>query len=295
MDHHERVLDILEHGRLNWTLRKEELPQPLGAETTQRCALHRSDTGARSCTVGAHYQPMQNHAFVELVLTAGKQLGLDVCDAGALGAGRLVFIRLGLRNAPVMSGGASRSLTITLDHGAPGRIAMGTTITSLKHGSTFWRMDPQNRTRSTTYALPDGTRTLVAHLKEAIAFEQHVMRNLERMKQYEVDQVTTEKITMAMLLDIYRFQMDRGFPPTSRTGKRMMQIAQAITSEISLEGASLLALFKGVLRFSTLHAVPPHMQLAYAACGEGYRTNNKAYELIVEFMNRTGERNYRLS
>ena len=135
----ERVFDILENTKTNWSVKKLPLVSAVDGLATDSYGIFRNDNNKWLGTVKDRYEPMQNAKLIELLVQASEMLNLEITKGGMLNNGSKVFYQMQLQDEHIGKSGVKRFLTAANSHDGSSSIAFGTTNTVIVCENTFYK------------------------------------------------------------------------------------------------------------------------------------------------------------
>ena len=247
-----RIEDVLNQTKLNWTVREEAIVTASGIEIPERKALIRDDNNKVLSVQGEGYQMYQNSQLVELLDRVSSQVGLPIHSGGLFGDGRKVFVQM-----------KSNDLKLGTDK-VEGYI---TGINSFD-GSTSLAFGPSNLTiscQNTFFAVFKSLETRIKHTKNMDLRIEDVCRGMEQALVEEVKMFETIKrlseaefgakereLTTKMLFNIAKDVKLNEIEALSTVTKNRVSAFEAdLLRELKEKGNTLWGLFSGVTRYTT--------------------------------------------
>lgn len=275
----EKTFDLLERTNLNWSVKKSPLFTADGI-ATESFGIIRSDNNAWLGTVGRIYEPIQNAELAEILLEAADGLNLPVERGGMLGDGKKVYLQIGLPEDFIGKSTIKRWITGLNHHNSDGAIGFGSTNTVVVCRNTFYAAFGElMRFRHTSTAIERITLAMKA-LRSALGLEQQQVDNFKAMSNLTLG----EDVFSAVIAKVFNVGLETKSKDITTAHKaKLVEIAKAIETEVTLEGATLWGLFNGITRY-TNHVARAKDRQSYLMTGAGYDTNALAYSEIMKWV-----------
>lgn len=286
----EQTFDLLEGTKLNWTVTKEALVSAEDNKPTTSFGLFRKDNGTHLATVTKRYQIYQNYELAEAIIQATHEIGLQTTRGGQLDGGKRVYLQAELPEVHVGKSGVNRWMTGIGIHGG-GSVGFGSSDTVIVCRNTFYKAYGDLSKFRHTASIQDRIKEFIHGIKIALGIAE------QQIKTYQIMANTTLKEEVFTNVMKYVFDVnvnDKATELTTRQKGKLQVVADAIETEMKLQGGTLWGLFNGITRYTNHHALKPKANLApdlraeklktYLMVGEGYETNLKAYKTITDWL-----------
>ena len=275
------VLDVLEQTGLNWTVRKEDLVSTSGL-ITPNSGVFRNDNNEWLGTVSKKYTPYQNGELVKTIVDASNHIGLYVESGGILNKGKKVFVQLGLPEEFIGNSSVKRYITALNHHNGLGSVAFGSTNTVVVCQNTFYRAYKElQKFRHHANAF-DKIKMAVMELNNTIKEDVKLMETFKLMASIKMEDEVIDKVVK----ECFAVDLNSNTDATARQLKKRDSILQSIQTEQGLEGNTMWGLFNGVTRHTNHGVTRSAGKLDYIMSGQGYITNLKAYDTIVDWIDK---------
>lgn len=287
----EATLDLLINTGLNWTVTKEKLIAEDGKPTSS-FGLFRKDNGVHLSTVTDRYTVYQNYELAEALIEATHEIGLNTTRGGQLDGGKRVYLQAEMPETYIGNSGVKRWMTGLGVHGG-GSVAFGSTDVVVVCQNTFYRAYGELSKFRHTASIQERVKQFVEEIKIAIGISQQQVQTYKIMANLPLKEeifVGVMKHVFGVDINKKKEELDLG----SRERNKLIEVNNAIETELKLEGGTLWGLFNGITRFTNHHAMKPKADLApelraeklktYLMVGGGYETNLKAYKTITDWL-----------
>lgn len=274
----EKVFNLLEKTKLNWTVNKEPLIA-LDGKQTGSFGMFRNDNDKWLGTVGNQYTAYQNHEMAELMVQASNGIGLDVAKGGDLGDGKKVFLQVPLQDKLIGHDTVKRNITCINSHDGTTSIAFGSSNIVLSCSNQFHRMYKEGGLTRFRHSSNSKERINQAmkDMRIALGHDEDLMKKFEIMASMSIkDEIFAKVMQKAFKVDLDAKSSDL----STRKINKMKSIADTIESELDSKGATLWGLFNGVTYY-TNHIAPTKDKNEYLMLGGGYRTNLSAFNEVM--------------
>lgn len=284
----EKVFNILEQCKLNWTVRRIPLisnelnleEQSFNNLPTSSEGVFRSDNKAHIGTVGSTYHPFQNFQLAETLVLATEELGLKISKGGLLHGGRLVYLQTELKEEFIGKSGVKRFVTALNSHDGSSQVGFGSSNTVVICQNTFYKAYKDVSKFRHSSKLNERVKAAIIDLRKAIVNDETLMKEFKVMSEAPLRDDVFAKI----LEKCFKVNLDAKSSDVSpQTIKKMNDVNASILAEMDVHGSNLWALFNGVTRY-TNHYTTPKNKEQYIMTGGGYDTNIKAYNIISEHL-----------
>lgn len=279
----ERIFEILETTKTNWSARKLPLVSAPDNYATGAYGIFRSDNNEWLGTVRDKYVPMQNATLVGFLLDAVDMLDLEIKKGGSLHNGKKVFYQIELPNEYIGNSGVRRYITGLNAHDGTRSIGFGSSNTVIVCENTFHRAYRElNKVRHYVSAY-DTVKELAMNLREQITTDNKLMETFKRMADIPLRDEMVERIITKL------FKLDTNENVDHLHGKvknNLLTFADNLNTEIQLEGKTVWGLFNAVTRYTNHHAAPKDAarKNEYLMVGAGAMLSNLAYEELMQYV-----------
>jgi len=279
MNYGDKVIDILENTKLNWTVEKEPLFRANG-EKTSTFGLFRKDNGNQLNQVKNSYMVYQNYQLVEdLVDVVGDYLQIDNINSikgGALQHGRKIFLQFPIEEVGIKNDIVKRYLTFINSHDGSTTIAMGSSNIVVSCSNTFFSahrgMAKRNRFKHTDSSL-DKIRELKTEMAEALTNERIIIDRMKSLVNKPLNEQDIDNVKNIVLGTI---------PKDAST--RKLNLLEGLTNSINKElvekGVDAWGLFNGVTYYNT-HVANKNSGDYNTIFGGGNRSNNAVLDYLT--------------
>jgi len=280
----EKTFDLLEATGLNWTVTKESLVSQDG-KPTNSYGLFRKDNGNHLYTVGKRYEVYQNYQLAEALITATESIDLTLSRGGMLSGGAKVYLQAELPQEYIGKSGVKRHIT-GLNSFDGACIGFGSSNTVVVCQNTWFMAYGELSKFRHTLTADEKIKTFIEGLRTAMQLEGELVTKCKIM----ADLPMRDEIFAKVLAKCFNVDIDEKMGDVStRTKNKMTVVADAIATEVALEGATLWGLFNGITRYTNHLAVKPENRDEYIMTGGGYDTNKVAFDTIMAWVSENTE------
>lgn len=278
----EKVLEILEQTKTNWTAKKEELFS-LDGKPSKHFGMFRGDNGYCMGVVKDGYTPMQNSRLLELLVDASSELDLDVTNGGVMKQGARVFYQMQLPDEFVGKSSIKRHITALNSHDGSMSIGFGSSNTVVVCQNTFYRaykdLSKVKHTETSDLRVQD----IVADIKRTIKKDILLIEDFKRMADLEMQDEIVERVIRKM------FGIDPSMQQSEISTRKYNQVqkfAGNIKTEVDLEGKTVWALFNAVTRYTNHEIAPKEIEKKseHLMMGRGQELSNVAFDDIMAWV-----------
>ena len=277
----EKVFELLESTKLNWTVNKEPLVG-IDGKATESFGMFRNDNDKWLGTVGNQYRAYQNHEMAELMVQASDGIGLDVTKGGSMNEGRKVFLQIPLEDKLIGPDTVKRNLTCLNSHDGSTSISFGSTNTVVSCSNQFHRISREkgmNRFRHSANS-KDRINQAMQDMRIALGHDEELMKNFEIMANMPIkDEIFARVMTKAFGVNLDAKTGEF----STRKINTMKTVAATIEGELDAKGSTLWGLFNGVTYY-TNHIAQNSDKDDYVMLGGGYKTNLSAFNEVMKWI-----------
>lgn len=286
----DRVADLLDRYNLRWTVSKQPLLLPDGAQTPFQ-AVVRDDNNHAFTTCKDGYTPYQNSELAELVIRIGERTQFEIHSGGMFNHGGKVYIQLKTGNN-ITNIGENRSTVEGFITGINGHDG----TTSLKWGSLSYticcrntfaaaKSDLQNTVRHTA-SIHDRVDIALREIEKLASQEKTLFDQFIRLASIPATKQNIAKVVRQVTgVDIDKKRSDAEQIYSSYAINRAGELSHSIANEMSYKGQTLWGLFSGVTHYST-HKMPApkrdNARLESKYVGTGAEIDNNAFATILQ-------------
>lgn len=276
----ERTFAILEGTNTNWLVNKLPLITAEGYQT-ESFGNFRSDNNDWLGTTKGRYEVMNNHTLVEQLVQATEMLDLSVTNGGMLKGGRKVYYQIELPEQYIGKSNVKRQITALNSHDGSTCIGFGSSSTVVVCQNTFHKsMKEVDKVLHTGNSL-ERIKALANRLKEAIVGDNKLMEVMQNMANVPLrDEMIERTIRKLFLVDT----TEKLTNIPTRTKNNIESFADALDTEIKLEGATVWGLFNAVTRYTNHVAAPQKDKENYLMNGAGAKMNNLAFNELMQYI-----------
>ena len=275
-----KVFEILEKTNLNWSVRKEDLITASGLQTPN-AGVFRNDTNEWLGTVSKKYTPYQNDDLITTIVEASSYIGLNIEKGGTINNGKKVYVQLSLPDEYIGNSSVKRYITGLNSHNGLSSIAFGSTNTVMACQNTFLKVYSELQKFRHTSTASEKVKAAVMEMKNTIMQDNNLMETFKLMSSIDLKDEAISNV----MLNCFGVDLDSNQSKvSSRKVKTIETISKSIETEIQLEGKTLWGLFNGITRFTNHHATTPEKSNDYIMNGQGYLTNLKGYNTIMDWI-----------
>ena len=278
----EKTFSLLESTNLNWTVSKEELVSKDGKQT-ETFGIFRNDSNAWLGSVGNRYTPLQNWELAETIVGATEGIGLETTRGGEIDGGKKVYLQAALPSMYIGKSSISRWITALNSNDGSSSIGFGSTSQVVICQNTFHRAYKDLDKFRHTESAKSRIETAMNDLRKALNLDEILMGNFKKMADIELkDEMVERVIRKLFTIDAHTDKKD----VSSRKLNQVTAFADALQTEINLEGKTIWGLFNAVTRYTNHVAAPKdeNDKLHYLVSGGGYRINNLAFDEVMKFV-----------
>lgn len=278
----ERVFDLLNISELNWEVSKEPLTSAVDGTATPMFGTFKKTSRDFLGAVRDRYAVYQNWQLAESLILASDSLGIEYSDGGQLHNGRKVFLQASLPDTFIGKSNVKRQLTAINSHDGSTCIAFGSSNTVVVCENTFFRAYKDLTKFRHSVQAPDKVKALAMDMNAAILADNVLIDNFKKMSEVPLRDEMIERV----IRNVFRVSPDQQTDEISTRKKNMVQsFADALETEIQLEGKTVWGLFNAVTRYTNHIATDGYSKEAkqtYLMSGGGYQISNLTYELLMK-------------
>ena len=280
MNTNEKVFNLLESTGLNWSVVKSPLVSVDGHPTETFGIFKNGSEWLGS--VGNQYTPFQNAEMAQTIVEASEAINIETNRGGMLQGGRKVFLQAQLPNEFIGNSGVRRWITCTNSHDGSSSISFGSTNTVIVCENTFHRANRDGSKFRHTMNASERVRTAMLDMKMALNADIALMDNFKRMADIKLNEDMVEKVVRKLfLIDVANEK-----EASSRKKNQVTAFADALRTEIGLEGATLWGLFNGITRYTNHVAAPSKedKKADYLMNGGGFTLSNLGFNEVMKLV-----------
>lgn len=280
MNTNEKVFNLLESTDLNWSVVKSPLVSVDGHPTETFGIFKNGSEWLGS--VGNQYTPFQNAEMAQTIVEASEAINIETNRGGMLQGGRKVFLQAQLPNEFIGNSGVRRWITCTNSHDGSSSISFGSTNTVIVCENTFHRANRDGSKFRHTMNASERVRTAMLDMKMALNADIALMDNFKRMADIKLNEDMVEKVVRKLfLIDVANEK-----EASSRKKNQVTAFADALRTEIGLEGATLWGLFNGITRYTNHVAAPSKedKKADYLMNGGGFTLSNLGFNEVMKLV-----------
>jgi len=280
----ERVFDILEATKTNWSVKKLPLVSAVDGLPTDSYGLFRNDNNKWLGTVKDRYEPMQNSTLVQLLVQATEMLNLDISKGGILQNGAKVFYQMQLADEFIGNSGIKRYITANNSHDGSCSIGFGTTNTVIICQNTFHKAYKDlGKVKHTMNALPR-VKAIAEDLRLTLGFEEKIMDNFKRMADVPLNDEIVERLIKKLFPPVN--ETDKLSDLSTKTKNKLILFSDNLNTEMKLQGGTIWGLFNAVTRYTNHTSAPSNedSKQNYLMNGGGYKLSNLAFNELMSYV-----------
>lgn len=277
----ERVFDLLEQTGLNWEVSKEPLISSIDGATTKAYGTFKKSSRQYLGMVRDRYTVYQNHQLAESIILAADSINVDYTDGGEMKNGCRIYLQASLPDEYIGKSNVKRNLTALNSHDGSTSIAFGSSNTVVVCENTFFRAYKDLTKFRHSISAPEKVKSLAMDMNAAIKADEQLMVNFKRMSEVTLRDEMIEKV----IRKIFNVTGDtKQNDISTRKSNIISSFADALDTEINLEGKTVWGLFNAVTRYTNHIAAPnnPSAKKDYIMTGTGYRLSNLTYEMLMQ-------------
>ena len=279
----ERTFELLESTGLNWKVRKEQLQTKDGI-ITGSYGIIRNDNQAWLGTTKERYEIYQNADLAETIIEATDAMNIETKRGGQLCDGRKVYLQAELPQEFIGKSGVNRWITALNSHDGSTSIGFGSTSTVIVCQNTFYRAyNGINKFRHTASAKAR-VEMAIQDLKKTLEMDNKLMTTFKRM----ADMPMKDEIVERVIRKIFAVEPSQKQVDTSTRKKNQIEsFANALETEINLEGKTIWGLFNGITRYTNHVAGPKDVnkKMDFLMEGGGYKLSNIGFDELMAYVN----------
>lgn len=282
MEKFEKVFEILESTKTNWSAEKINLVTPCG-KSTGSFGMFRSDNGEWLGTVRERYEPYQNSKLVENLVDACESINLELKSGGALRKGAKVYYQIELPTEYVGRSNVKRYITALNSHDGSTSIAFGSSNTVVACHNRFFRAYKELEKVKHTITAESRIEDLISNLRMTLTLDEKLFDQFKRMADIEMN----DAIVQTLVNKLWKVDVQKNLDSLSTRSKNQIEtFANNLQTEIQLEGKTIWGLFNAVTRY-TNHEAAPKDELKkqdYLFTGTGATLSNLAFDTLLEYV-----------
>jgi phage/plasmid-like protein (TIGR03299 family) len=280
MTTNEKVFNLLESTNLNWSVVKTPLVSIDGFPTETFGIFKNGSEWLGS--VGNQYVPFQNAEMAQTIVEASEAIDIETNRGGLLQGGRKVYLQAQLPNEFIGNSGIKRWITCTNSHDGSSSISFGSTNTVIVCENTFHRANREGSRFRHTMNASERVKSAMLDMKLALNADILLMENFKRMADVKLNEDMIEKVVKKL------FTIDTPNQKEASTRKKnqVTAFADALRTEIGLEGATLWGLFNGITRYTNHVAAPSNedKKTDYLMNGAGFSLSNLGFNEVMKLV-----------
>ena len=279
----EQTFELLQSTGLNWSVSKQQLQTASGI-ITPGYGIIRNDNSDCLGIVRSQYEPFQNSQLAETIIEATDAMNIKTNRGGSLKGGSKVYLQAEIADEYIGKSGVKRWITALNSHDGSTSIAFGSTNTVVVCQNTFYRayngVDKFRHTSSAKARIEQA----IAQLRNTLELDNKLMENFKRMADMPMKDEIVERVIRKL------FEVDPSVKQADISTRKKNQVesfANALQTEIQLEGATVWGLFNGVTRY-TNHVInhkDDSKKMDSLMDGTGYKLSNLAFDELMRWVN----------
>jgi phage/plasmid-like protein (TIGR03299 family) len=277
----DRVLDLLNVSGLNWEVSKERLISFEDEAPTPMYGTFKKTSREFLGAVRDRYSVYQNWQLAESLMFAADSLNLTYQDGGQLHGGRKVFLQASLPEVYIGKSEVKRNLTAINSHDGSTCIGFGSSNTVVVCENTFFRAYKDLTKFRHSVQAPDRVKALAMDMNAAINADKVLISNFKQM----ADTPLRDEMIERVIKKVFNVSGEQKQDEISTRKKNMVQsFADALDTEIQLEGSTVWGLFNAVTRYTNhiaSNGYDKEQKQTYLMSGGGYHLSNLTYELLM--------------
>lgn len=283
----EKVFNLLENTKTNWSVTKEPLTAPDGKKT-ESFGIFRNDNNGWLGTVGNQYTAMQNSTMAHTIVEASNNLNLDAFRGGLLSEGEKVYYQVALSDKIVGPDTIKRYITALNSHDGSTSIGFGSSSTVVICQNTFYKALKGIEKFRHTMTAEARVQIAMETLTNAINSDNKLMESFERMTEHKVTKPILESLVKKL------FGTDLGVTNKEVSTQKKNQLtafSNGLEMEFSRHGGNTLwSLFNGVTYYTNHIETKDNKGLtkkdniANVMIGTGLNKNLVAYDIIMDWI-----------
>lgn len=288
MSTEERIFNLLEETKTNWTIVKKPMVS-IDGDKSGSFGLYRKDLNHWFASVGNQYTPYQNHELATAVIKASEGISDDV-KGGLFKKGAKVFYQVKLPDHIVETETVKRNITALNSHDGTTSIAFGSSNTVVSCQNSFYRAYKGLKKFRHTATAADQITQARKELHAAISNDEKLMEDFKRMTEHKIDQ----KLFGSLTERLFKVDMKASAKDVSTQKKnQLLKFSDAIEQELDHKGETLWGLFNGVTYY-TNHVAPNEKQnrQEYIMTGTGGEKNLIAFKTIMSWINESAPKQF---
>lgn len=279
----EKTFSLLEATGLNWSVSKHQLQTQSGI-ITPGYGIIRNDNNDCLGVVRERYEIFQNSQLAETIIEATDAMNIQTNRGGELKGGAKVYLQAEIADEYIGKSGVKRWITALNSHDGSTSIAFGSTNTVIVCQNTFYRayngVDKFRHTSSAKARIEQA----IAQLRNTLELDNKLMENFKRMADMPLkDEIVERVIRKLFTIDPSQKQADT----STRKKNQVVAFADALQTEIQLEGATIWGLFNGITRY-TNHVIKHKddaKKMDSLMDGTGYKLSNLGFDELMLWVN----------
>lgn len=283
----DRVFDLLNISGLNWEVTKEPLISSIDQSPTPMYGNFKKTSREFLGAVRDRYAVYQNWQLAESLILAADTLNLNYSDGGELHKGRKVFLQAELPETHIGKSAVKRNLTAINSHDGSTCIAFGSSNTVIVCENTFFRAYKDLTKFRHSVAAPERVKALAMDMNAAINADNVLIANFKHMADVPLRDEMVEKV----IRKVFNVSgQDKQDDISTRKFNMVQKFADALDTEIQLEGKTVWGLFNAVTRYTNHIASAGYdaeAKQTYLMSGGGYHLSNLTYELLMRELGET--------
>lgn len=276
-DVNEKVFNLLEATKTNWSVSKKEL-QSMDGLKTESFGIFRNDTNAWLGTRTDDYQPMQNATLAQTIIEASNDIG-EKFRGGILQGGKKVFYQIALPDHKIETDTIKRWITTVNSHDGSSAIGFGSSNTVVICQNTFYRAYKEIEKFRHSLTANDRLQIAKKKLQEVLMSDQSLMTDYEKMTEHKIDKPIFERV-LKNLFDVTDVNTNAADVST-RKKNSLQTFNTVLESELASHGETLWGLFNAVTYYENHIGVKEEKKLERIMIGGAGRTMNLTFNDIM--------------
>jgi len=276
----EQIFELLEQTSLNWEVSKEQLFAGDGSPTSA-FGVFKTKSRQHIGTVTDKYEIYQNWQMAEALILASQEVGVSFDGGGVLNGGKKVFLQASLPDAFIGQSGVKRNITALNSHDGSSSIGFGSTNTVIVCSNTFYKAFGDLAKFRHISSSAERVKSLANDLNAVIKADEEMILNFEKMAAKPLRDSMVEAV-IKKIFAVEPVTLTKDIATVKRN--RIESFADALSTEIKLEGSTVWGLFNAVTRYTNHIAAPDKKKTEYLMSGAGYKMSNMTYDMLVDLV-----------
>lgn len=252
METNQKVFELLESTKLNWTVNKKQLFDSEGHET-QSFGMFRNDSNLWLGTVGDRYTPLQNYEMAEILVNATEGIGINISRGGMLYNGSKIYLQASLPDEFIGKSTVKRWITCLNSHDGSTSVGFGSSNTTVVCQNTFYRAYGELQKFRHTATMKERIEIAQKDLRATMQLDEQLMTSFKKMADMPIKDEAIERV-LRKIFEITPETIKKDV--STRKTNQIKDFAGALSTSVNEQGQTIWALFNGITRYTNHVSAP---------------------------------------